>query len=176
MWKFNRLSIVILAIVSLLLSTSGSADNLGTVQPATKQLKTAVSYDAHELRCMSEAIYHEARGESSRGQRAVAAVILNRVAHPAYPSSVCDVVYQQTKTRGGSKVCQFSWVCQQSQKRPNKESDLWQRVSNTAYQMINGHLSTPVGRALNFHATGMTPKWARDDRRVAIIGNHAFYR
>ena len=56
------------------------------------------------LRCLTEALYHEARGESVKGQRAVAEVILNRVDHPAFPKSVCGVVNQPSQFSYKGKV------------------------------------------------------------------------
>ena len=43
---------------------------------------------------MTQAVYHEAAGEGADGERAVAQIILNRMRHPAYPATVCGVVYQ----------------------------------------------------------------------------------
>src|SRR6185503_8085863 len=60
---------------------------------------------SRDLNCLTEAVYYEARSESVRGQRAVAQVVLNRVKHPAFPKSVCAVVFQGAGHRGG---CQFS--------------------------------------------------------------------
>ncbi|HEY0629879.1 MAG TPA: cell wall hydrolase, partial [Sphingomicrobium sp.] len=46
------------------------------------------------LECLTSAIYYEAAQEPTDGQRAVAQVVLNRVRHPAFPNSVCGVVYE----------------------------------------------------------------------------------
>ena len=65
-------------------------------------------FSAQEQRCLATGIYFEARGESVKGQAAVAQVILNRVRNPAYPNSICGVVYQNEKWR---HRCQFSFAC-----------------------------------------------------------------
>ncbi len=49
---------------------------------------------ARAMQCLTAAIYYEAGGESIDGQRAVAQVVLNRARHPAFPATVCGVVYQ----------------------------------------------------------------------------------
>ena len=61
-----------------------------------------------EWACLTEALYFEARGETLKGQLAVAEVILNRVDNRKYPDSICGVI-----TQGASKrhKCQFSFKC-----------------------------------------------------------------
>src|SRR5262249_54575170 len=71
------------------------------------RLPASVS-SAREQQCLAAAIYFEARGESVKGQAAVAQVVLNRVRNPAYPKSICGVVYQNQKWRNR---CQFSFAC-----------------------------------------------------------------
>jgi spore germination cell wall hydrolase CwlJ-like protein len=58
--------------------------------------------------CLALALYWEAKTEGPEGMLAVASVVLNRVAHPQFPSTVCGVVKQ-----GGERPpCQFSWWCE----------------------------------------------------------------
>ena len=59
------------------------------------------------LLCLTQAVYYEAGFEPLEGRRAVAQVVLNRMRHPAFPKSVCGVVYQGAR----DPVCQFSFVC-----------------------------------------------------------------
>src|SRR6476660_5886742 len=61
------------------------------------------------LQCLTQAIYYEARNQSDDGERAVAQVVLNRVRHPAFPNTVCGVVYQGAVRPGGG--CQFTFTC-----------------------------------------------------------------
>ena len=63
--------------------------------------KATPAIRARALDCLTSAIYYEAGQESTHGQRGVAQVVLNRVRHPAFPDSVCGVVYQgSTRTTG----------------------------------------------------------------------------
>ena len=72
----------------------------------------ACVFSKAEQTCLANGIYFEARGESVRGQAAVAQVMLNRVRNPAYPNSICGVVYQNDKW---CNRCQFSFACDGSQ-------------------------------------------------------------
>ena len=45
-----------------------------------------------EIQCLARNIHYEARGESRRGQLAVAKVTLNRVESDLFPNSICGVV------------------------------------------------------------------------------------
>jgi hypothetical protein len=124
---------------------------------------------AKDLDCLSQAVYFEARGESPAGQAAVAQVVLNRARHPAYPKSVCAVVFQPA-TDGG---CQFSFVCDGAMGRP-LEPEAWRRARTVAARALQGYVMTAVGHALNFHAAG-----AAADRQagtpVARLGHHVFF-
>src|SRR3546814_13885859 len=57
--------------------------------------------------CLTVAIYYEAAQESESGKRGVAQVVLNRARHPAFPSSICGVVYQGSERKTG---CQFTFT------------------------------------------------------------------
>ena len=123
------------------------------------------------LDCMTEAIYYEAANESTPGQRAVAQVILNRVAHPAYPSSVCGVIYQGYT----APVCQFSYTCDGSLARRPIPA-LWQRARSVAKAALEGHVEQRVGTATHYHADYVVPYWAYTLDKVAVEGRHIFYR
>src|SRR4051794_40918218 len=60
------------------------------------------------LECLASAVYYEAGNQDDDGRRAVAQVVLNRVRHPAFPASVCDVVFQGSTRATG---CQFTFTC-----------------------------------------------------------------
>ena len=126
---------------------------------------------AADLECLSEAVYYEARGESPRGQAAVAQVVMNRVRHPAYPKSVCGVVFQGARARG----CQFSFACDGSM-RHRRESLAWVRARRTASQVLAGAVLANIGAATHFHTTAVSPAWAPQMLRVAQVGVHIFYR
>lgn len=124
------------------------------------------------LRCLTEAVYYEARSESGDGQRAVAQVVLNRVRHPSYPNSVCGVVYQGSQRRTG---CQFTFTCDGSMGR-YIEAGAWARAESVASAALSGSVYRPVGLALNYHTTAIRPYWAPSLVRQAVVGSHIFYR
>ncbi len=117
-----------------------------------------------EERCLAIAVFYESKGESLTGQRAVAHVILNRVASRRFPDSVCGVVTQ----RG-----QFSFVRggRLSEPRGGRQ---WETAKAVALAAVADAWNSPVGEALFFHATRVSPRWGKT--RVAIVGNHVFYR
>lgn len=59
--------------------------------PAAQQASAVRSSD---LDLLARLVYGEARGEPYLGQVAVAAVVLNRVAHASFPNTVSGVIYQ----------------------------------------------------------------------------------
>lgn len=123
------------------------------------------------LQCMTAAIYYEAASEPDAGQRAVAQVVLNRVAHPAYPKSVCGVVYQGSEKPTG---CQFSFACDGAlARRPNRM--FWERAENVARQALGGYVYTPVGLATHYHTVQVNPYWAPSLQYLGTIGAHRFY-
>lgn len=123
------------------------------------------------LQCLTAAIYYEARSESDGGQRAVAQVVLNRVAHPSYPNTVCGVVYQGSERSTG---CQFSFTCDGSLRRgPNPL--FWQRAENVARDALAGFVYAPAGLATHYHTIAISPYWAPSLRYLLTIGAHRFY-
>ena len=127
---------------------------------------------AASLQCLTAAVYYEARSESSEGQRAVAQVVLNRVRHPAFPKSVCGVVYQGSKRRTG---CQFSFTCDGSL-AARREPAAWARARQVAATALAGGVYGPVGHATHYHAAYVRPWWAASLRRAVTVGSHIFYR
>jgi hypothetical protein len=122
--------------------------------------------------CLTQAVYYEARGEGDDGMRAVAQVILNRVRHPAYPKTICGVVYQGAYQRTS---CQFSFVCNGAMGAP-VESWAWRRAKKVADSALSGYVMTAVGTSTSFHTTGVKPGWGGTMDRVAQIGSHIFYQ
>jgi spore germination cell wall hydrolase CwlJ-like protein len=123
--------------------------------------------------CLAEAVYYEARSESEDGQRAVAQVVLNRVRHPAYPGSVCGVVYQGPMRAGGG--CQFTFTCDGSLAiRPAGEA--WLRARRIAATALAGGVYAPVGLSTHYHTQQVLPVWAFRLAKAAVVGAHSFYR
>lgn len=124
------------------------------------------------LDCLTSAIYYEAASESDDGERAVAQVVLNRVRHPAFPASVCGVVYQGAERTTG---CQFTFACDGALARTPSASG-WQRARRIATAALKGYVFKPVGNATHYHANWVVPYWASSLDRAATIGAHIFYR
>ena len=127
---------------------------------------------ARALQCLTSAIYYEAASETVGGQRAVAQVVLNRVAHPSYPTSVCGVVYQGSQRLTG---CQFSFTCDGSLGR-KPSTAAWERARAVAQDALSGDVYQPVGLATHYHTIWISPYWAPSLDPVGTIGAHRFYR
>jgi len=122
--------------------------------------------------CLTAAIYYEAATETAVGKRAVAQVVLNRVRHPAFPNSVCEVVMQGSNRPTG---CQFTFSCDGSlYRRPSPLG--WQSSRQIALAALSGSVDPSVGMATHYHANYVRPYWASSLDKVAVIGTHIFYR
>lgn len=143
---------------------------LGAARPFQIAAADAISRERAE-KCLTEAIYYEAASESEDGQRAVAQVVLNRVRHAAFPSSVCGVVYQGSERSTG---CQFTFTCDGSLARTPSASG-WQRAAAVARRALDGDVFAAVGHATHYHASWMVPYWASSVAMVGRIGGHVFY-
>lgn len=142
--------------------------------PAARSLEAAgTALDrARALTCLTQAVYYEAASEPDAGQRAVAQVVLNRVAHPAFPKSVCGVVYQGSERSTG---CQFTFTCDGALARiPNRL--FWERAQNVARAALAGYVYAPVGLATHYHTIAVHPYWADSLSFLGTIGAHRFYR
>ena len=127
---------------------------------------------ARAIECLAQAVYYEAASEGVDGQRAVAQVVLNRMRHPGYPSSVCGVVYQGSQRVMG---CQFTFSCDGSLlRRPNVA--MFALAHRIAIEALAGHVFAPVGHATNYHADYVLPYWAAELDKQVQIGRHIFYR
>ena len=125
-----------------------------------------------EWRCLSEALYFEARGESVRGQFAVGEVILNRVDSANFPNTICGVINQGT---GRRYACQFTYTCDGHAERIN-EPAAYRRVGKIARLMLDGADRPLTSGATYYHTTAVCPSWSRRFERTAQIGVHLFYR
>lgn len=133
----------------------------------------AAVFSKPEQTCLANAIYFEARGESLRGQAAVAQVVLNRVRNPAYPGSVCGVVYQNSHWRN---ACQFSFACDGIKDRITEPSR-YSTAKDVALAVSAGKIFIPeVGSSTHYYANYVNPGWARSMHKMVKIGLHIFYR
>jgi len=127
---------------------------------------------ARAQHCLTLAVYYEAATEPDAGQRAVAQVVLNRVAHPTYPDTVCGVVFQGSERTTG---CQFSFTCDGALARKPAKM-WWDRAAAVARQALTGAVYAPVGLATHYHTVQIHPYWADSLDTVGTIGAHRFYR
>jgi spore germination cell wall hydrolase CwlJ-like protein len=142
--------------------------------PAAKpfSLKGIAAARKQALTCLASALYYEAGNQDADGERAVAQVILNRVRHPAFPASICGVVYEGSTRPTG---CQFTFTCDGSLYR-QPDSDGWKRAWQVAEAALSGYVYAPVGWATHYHANYVVPTWASSMAKNAVVGAHLFYR
>jgi spore germination cell wall hydrolase CwlJ-like protein len=134
--------------------------------------KASGETQARALECLTSAIYYEAAQEPTEGQQAVAQVVINRVRHPAFPNSVCGVVYEGSTRATG---CQFTFTCDGSMARAPLP-DLWNRARKVADKALKGAVFAPVGLATHYHANYVVPYWASSLVKTSVEGAHIFYR
>jgi Cell Wall Hydrolase len=150
-----------------------SLPELGLAQSLTPdQASPAVQNRARALNCLAQAISYEAGNETIEGQEAVAQVILNRLRHPAYPKTICGVVYQGSERKTG---CQFTFTCDGSLRRARSAQSMAYATA-IAERVLSGGTSVIVGGATHYHANYVSPYWAPSLVRIATIGAHIFYR
>lgn len=125
-----------------------------------------------QWRCLSEALYFEARGETIKGQFAVAEVIHNRVKSSRFPGSLCAVIKQGT---GRKYQCQFTYTCD-GYKDTIAEKKAFERVSKVARASIDGSAAILTHGATHYHTKFVRPSWARVYKETVRIGVHIFYR
>jgi len=186
----SRSDRVLVAALAIILATASAAIGASlTYRPSTDKVavKPAVQVaeapkpvtDAvmaqllAEHKCLSEALYYEARGEGAGGQKAVAEVVFHRMNRGNYGHSICAVVYEG-KDRPG---CQFSFTCNGDMKRA-KQPAAWRQAEMLAANILTGQvaLKNSTGGALNYHAISVSPDWAETMDKTTQIGNHIFYR
>ena len=140
------------------------ADRLGlTGRPRTKAEK-----------CLADAVYFEARGEPSRGQEAVAQVVMNRVFSGYYPNDVCGVVYQNANRY---LACQFTFACEGRNLSRIDEPEMWTQAKRIAKDTLDGKIwLAEVGHATHYHAYWVHPSWVNEMRKMYKLGVHTFYR
>jgi N-acetylmuramoyl-L-alanine amidase len=134
-------------------------------------ISRAEAHEASQEHCLALALYWEARAEGPHGMLAVASVILNRVRHPQFPDSICEVV----KEGGESPPCQFSWWCDGRSDQPT-EARPWWRAKAVAKAVLNRPIHDTTLGALFFHADYIRKPWRVPRTRTVQVGAHIFYR
>ncbi|WP_273509095.1 cell wall hydrolase [Planktotalea frisia] len=150
-----------------------STGSVGSIQYTRSFLDALpAAQGGKHLNCLSEALYFEARGETIKGQFAVAEVIMNRVASSRYPDSVCGVINQGT---GRKFACQFTYTCD-GRAEVITEKSTYARLRKIAKLSMSDLPKTLTKGATHYHTTAVKPKWSRVFPRTAKIGVHLFYR
>lgn len=175
----------VIAAPSGTVSASGIANNVTWKQDLQRADMDYFLYNPEKYTeefCMAQNIYFEAGIDNHAGMAAVADVVLNRVNHSSYPSTVCGVVYQGYKHESGAmkrNKCQFSWYCDGKSDTVPTGSENWVRAQMVAWEMIHEGVFRGITEgSTHYHATYVKPAW-RKDRGMDLIGRigaHIFYR
>jgi len=173
---------ILFAVMAVILATVSATFGAGlnaraevpaAVVAAAPRLPSAQATVLAEHRCLTEALYYEARSEGVKGEKAVAEVVFHRLNSGKYGNSICAVVYEGAD----QKVCQFSFTCNGDMDRP-REIVAWNQAEELAAQIFTGEvrLRNFTGGATSYHANYVKPYWAPTLKRTAQIGKHIFYR
>ena len=112
-----------------------------------------------DVALLARLISAEARGEPYSGQVAVGAVVLNRMKHPSFPSTMAGVIYQSGA---------FSCIA---------DGQFNQPVADSAYRAARDALNgaDPSGGAIYyFNPATATSKWIWSRPLIVVIGKHRF--
>ena len=127
---------------------------------------------ARAIDCLAAGILYEA-GDDTEGERAVAQVILNRVRHPAFPKSVCGVIFQGSERSTG---CQFTFACDGAMSRWHPSPAAWSRARDVAIAALSGSVYAKVGYATHYHTDWVVPYWSASLDKVTAVKTHLFFR
>lgn len=126
---------------------------------ASKSASASSGYVSSDHRLLSKLVYAEARGETYKGQVAVAAVVLNRVSSASFPNTVSGVIYQSGA---------FSCVSNGSINATPDASCI-----RAALDALNGW--DPTGGCLYYYnAKTAKDSWIFSRTVQTVIGNHSF--
>jgi spore germination cell wall hydrolase CwlJ-like protein len=142
--------------------------------PAARPFRFAGGPDdlARATDCMAAGILYEA-GDDTLGERAVAQVVLNRLHHPAFPKTVCGVVFEgQDRSTG----CQFSFSCDGALTRWHPTDDAWRRAREVAAASLSGAVFKQVGYATHYHTDWVVPYWQSSLDKITAVNTHLFFR
>ncbi|MFS0770927.1 cell wall hydrolase [Sphingomonas sp. 1P08PE] len=142
--------------------------------PAARPFRSADGPEdlARATDCLAAAVLYEA-GNDAVGQKAVAQVVLNRVRHPAFPKTVCGVVFEGQDRRTG---CQFTFTCDGALTRWQPPAAMWTRARAVAAAALAGAVYRPVGYATHYHTDWVVPYWQSSLDKIAAVGTHLFFR
>lgn len=127
---------------------------------------------ARAIDCMTAAVLYEA-GDDRDGQRAVAQVVINRVRHPAFPKTICGVVFQGSERSTG---CQFTFTCDGALAAHRWPDIDWVRARAIATSALSGEVYRRVGYSTHYHTDWVVPYWSSSLDKVADVHTHLFFR
>jgi hypothetical protein len=122
--------------------------------------------------CLAVSLWYEA-GDDPVGQKAVAQVVLNRLRHPAFPKTVCGVVFQGAERSTG---CQFTFTCDGAMLRVWPGEEAWTRARKIAADALDGAVFRKVGYATHYHTDWVVPYWSSSLDKLAEVHTHLFFR
>jgi len=181
--QISRADRVMLTVMAVVLATvSAVVGAAANYRPAPAPVVIAAAPAAQDMvlgqliaehRCLTEALYYEARGENRTGKMAVAEVVFHRMEAGNFGHSICAVVHEGAGRHG----CQFSFTCNGDMNRP-RDAAAWQKSEELAAQILTGEerLGNTTGGATHYHAVYVRPFWAPALEKTAHIGRHIFYR
>jgi N-acetylmuramoyl-L-alanine amidase len=146
-------------------------------------IPSAHASDANgDIYCLAQTIYFESGNQPLAGKIAVAQVVLNRVNHFNYPTTICGVVYQ-AKMRVNWKnelvpirhQCQFSWFCDGKSDDP-VDSPTWLYSMHVARDVLQNKYGDITEGSTHYHADSVYPYWADSLNQTVVINNHIFYK
>ena len=144
----------------------------GPVSPAAPFLFAGNEADRESATtCLASAAYYEA-GDDPVGQQAVVQVVLNRLRHPAYPKTICGVVFQGSERSTG---CQFTFTCDGALGRV-PPTQAWFRARELAKKALGGFVFATVGTATHYHTDWVVPYWSATLDKIARVHTHLFFR
>jgi hypothetical protein len=160
--------------VKLATLEGAAKDEPGFLKSPAERLGLAGPARVKAEKCLTDAVYFEARGESLRGQQAVAQVVMNRVFSGYYPKNVCGVVFQNANRY---LACQFTFACEHKDLSRIDEPDMWAQAKRIAKDTLDGKIwLADIGHATHYHAYWVHPSWVHEMRRLNKLGVHTFYR
>ena len=178
----HSLRIIMFALVTMLsvqMVTAVTEKRFVANTPESKivisSLVSSVGDIDRQLRCLTRNVYFEAGNEPPEGKIAVAQITVNRLSDGRFGDDICAVVHAKNSFTDRI-MCQFSWLCDGSEKRRTIKNEMWNESEVAAKKvLLEGFRLPSLGDALYFHATYVNPQW-RNLERVATIGNHVFYK
>ena len=129
----------------------------------------------NEYRCLLRAVWHEARGESFKGQLFVSKTILNRTRSERFPQSICKVVYQKYQFSFAHKIPMNK---QNVRPKTELEKQTFRQVELASFISIwVDRLGIDFSQGSKYyHTLNVSPVWRYKLKTIGVVGNHIFYK